>query len=278
MNGSTDEQGSDPVSDRWVPAVTGTMESIRVDLRYLHRSWMGLAFPRQTAGDHAVVVSWKPETVRQRVAYGAWGALGLLAVSLVYLLTVLGYALRFYSRRIDRTAASLGFLGVVAISLVAWGTLSAATLFSAIPFGGFLAVVTAGIVATISAVLALYFSRNGDRATTIALGYPFGVTALFLPPVVAALHSEWLAEIIFPGSTTLAIWILDNLLDFAGINAFIRATFDLQGIAYVGMWFALAFPVGWALGLLVTLPTWIRESRPQDPADVAASWSGDSRQ
>lgn len=253
-----------------------TVERVRVDVRFLHRQWMALAFPVEEVADHAVL-AFRPETVPERAAVGVWSGIGRLVIAVTYLLTVLGLAVRYYARRLDRTATSLGALGVLTLSLVAWGALSAMTYLSATPFRGFVAVLTAGSVATVAAVLALGVSRVAGRRVTVAIGYPLGVTALFLPPVVAALSSPTLASVVFPGSTSLAVWILDNPLAIGGLNTVIRATFELEGLSYVAMWFVLAFPVGWVLGLLVALPRWIGRGREPVAADVAASWSGDSR-
>lgn len=104
------------------------------------------------------------------------------------------------------------------------------------------------------------FSKWDGRPVTVLLAYPFGVTAVFLPPVVAALYSETLASVVFSRSDVLAIWILDSLLAFGGLNTYLRETFELVGIAYVGMWFGIAIPVGWALGLVVSLADLFRPS------------------
>lgn len=236
----------------------GLLEAIRIDLRELHLTWMSLAFPRQREGRHAVLGAWRPETLTGRAWYSIWSAIGAVALVIAYPLTLLGFAVRFQVRRIDSAAASLGLIGVVLVSLLVWGGLSAATYFSQTSFEGFVAVVAAGGVATVSAALAVVFARVGGRFTTVVLAYPFGMTALFLPPVVAALYSPAVADVVFPRSESLAIWILDHVLDYGGIAAFIRANFTLEGLAYVGMWFGIAVPLGWFLGLVVTLANVVR--------------------
>lgn len=244
-----------------------TTRAVRVDLERLHDGWMRLRFPGDLSDDHSVIEHWQPSTTRGIMAFRLWAILGALLVVLVYPLFVVGLATRFYSRRIDRVSASLGFIGVAAVSLLVWGAFTALTYIAPIAFEGFVAVAIAGVVATISSVLALYFTRVDGRAVTVALGYPFGMTALFLPPVVAALYSRILASIIFPRSETIAIWLLDNLLQYGGIAAFIRATFELDGAGHVGMWFGLAFPSGWILGTLVTLTYVIQRADERNPLD-----------
>jgi hypothetical protein len=52
--------------------------------------------------------------------------------------------------------------------------------------------------------------------------------------------------------------LLDNPLDLWGLNTFLREQFTLEGANYVAMWFGLSVPVGWFLGLLVTLADIVR--------------------
>jgi len=54
------------------------------------------------------------------------------------------------------------------------------------------------------------------------------------------------------------VLLLENPLSVAGVAEFLRSRFTLVGFAYVGMWFGLAVPVGWLLGLLVTLADFVR--------------------
>lgn len=238
-------------------------EAVLVDLRRLHESWMGIVFPRQRDTEHAVLGKWTPRTRSGWIKYRFWGALGALFLVVTYPFAVVGLATRFYARRVDRSAASLGLVGVVLLSLAVWGglTVLARLRFS---YEGFIAVAAAGGVATVAAVLAMMFSKIGGRFTTVFLAYPFGVTALFLPPVVAALYSPVLADLVFTHSTVIAIWLLDNVLHIGGLSTYLRSEFDLVGLAYVGMWFGMAVPVGWYLGILVTLANVIRPTQRDD--------------
>ncbi len=247
------------------------LTAIRVDLRRLHDGWMGLVFPRQLIATHNVLGRWRPQTLRGRFSYWSWYSLGAPIVAILYPLVLAGFATRFYARKIDKTAARLGMLGVVVLALVVWGALSAVA-FVQLSTEGFIAVVAAAVVATISAALAVLFARVGGRGTTVLLGYPFAMNAIFLPPVVAALYSPMLARMVFPGSEQLAIWILDNVLWVGGVNAFLRAQYTLEGVAYAGMWFGIAVPVGWTLGILVTLADVVRpKERHQGDATGAGS-------
>lgn len=239
------------------PNQHGLLAAVGYDLRRLHESWMELFFPRQRDTAHGVLGKWTPNSQSGWAAYRFWATVGAPIVGLLYPLALFGFATRYYVRRLDSTVTRIGILGVLALSIVVWGTLSALARYQ-FSTDGFLAVVAASVVATVSAVLAVVFTRIDGRPVSVLFAYPFGVTALFLPPVVAALYSPTLSQIIFPKSTTLAVWILDNVLHVGGLNAYLRDQFQLEGAMYVAMWFGLAIPAGWLLGLLVSLANIVR--------------------
>lgn len=235
----------------------GLFDALLTDLRRFHEHWMALLYPRQVGAADTVLGKWKPQTTGGRIGYQLWGVLGALIVGVLYPVVLVGVVLRFHARRIDATASWLGGLGVLVVAGVVWGLL-ALVARARFPYEGFLAVAAAGGVATVSAVSALFFARIDGRTTTVLLAYPLGVTAFFLPPVVAALYSPLLARVIFPGTESLSIWLLDNVLAVFGLADPIRAYFDLVGVAYVLVWFGLSVPVGWLLGGLVTLADVVR--------------------
>jgi hypothetical protein len=237
----------------------GIVGGVRIDLRRLHETWMELVYPRQRGAGDTVLGTWTPDTQFGMVLYRAWSALGVPVIGLVYPLVLCGAFVRFQTRRIDRTATSIGLLGVVLISVVIWGGLAALARFELdLIAGGFLAIALAGGVATVSAALAVGARSAGGRATTVLFAYPFAMTAIFLPPVVAALFSKTLAAIVLPNSTALARWLLANALAPIGLAELFSETFDLEGVAYVIMWLAISFPIGWVLGALVTLADLVR--------------------
>ncbi|WP_394338535.1 hypothetical protein [Halonotius aquaticus] len=242
----------------------GLIGAIRIDLLRLHETWMEVVFPRQLDPGH-VLGKWKPETGVQTAGYYLWAALGLPLVLIGYPLLLVGYGTRFYAIKLDSAATRLGILGAVLVSVVVWGVLSAVASYQFGTVGtislnaeGFLAVVAASVVATVSAVLAVLFSRVGGRGTSVLLAYPAAMTALFLPPVVAALFEPTLQETIFPWSEDLAIGILDGPLSVGGLNEIIREQFTLEGTGYVLMWLSLSVPLGWFLGGLVAFADIIR--------------------
>ncbi|QHS18333.1 hypothetical protein GWK26_08320 [haloarchaeon 3A1-DGR] len=237
------------------------MGAVRIDVTRLHDTWMEVAFPRQLDAS-SVLGKWQPETTPQRIAYKLWAAIGIPLVLFGYPLLLVGFATRYYATRLDSAVTRIGVLGVLLVATLVWGTLTVITRVQ-LSTEAFLAVGAASVVAIASAGLAALFSKVGGRATSVLLAYPFAMTALFLPPVVAALFTPSLGEVIFPNSTELAVWILDTLLAVGGINDWLRANFTLEGTGYVLMWFGLAIPTGWLLGLLVALADVIRP-KPDD--------------
>jgi hypothetical protein len=238
------------------PEPDSLVEDLRTDLRRFHEKWMGLVFPRQVGAADTALGKWRPTTRGERIRYRTWGALGAGVVGVLYPVVLVGAVVRFHVRRIDAAAAYLGALGVLVLAGVVWGGLSlvARARFS---YEGFVAVAAAGSVATVSAVGALFFRRVGGRITTVVFAYPLAVTAFLLPPVVAALYSPVLANVVFAGTDTVAVWLLKNAIPPRVAGPLTRY-FDLVGLAYVLVWFAVAVPLGWLLGVVVTLADVVR--------------------
>lgn len=234
----------------------GLVEGMKIDVVRLHETWMELVFPRQRTTVHKVLGKWQPRTRGDRIKYRFWSALGVPLVALLYPLLLVGFAVRFNARRFDTVTARLGVVGVVLITALLWGGLTALARVR-LEFGGFISVGAASAVAVVSAGLAAMFTRVGGRGTTVAFAYPFAMNAVFLPPVVAALYDPSLSGVL-ERSESLAIFILDTLLYVYDINEYLRANFSLEGIGVVLMWIAIATPLGWFLGLLVTLADLIR--------------------
>ena len=236
----------------------GVLDGVKIDLRRLHDTWMELIFPRQRQA-HSVLGRWTPNTTSGQIAYKIWGALGILMVGVLYPLAIFGVVARFYSRRIDTMIAGIGILGVVLVAAIVWGGLAIAAHFR-LSWNGFVAVAAAGGVATISAGLAALCTRYGGRGLTIGVAYPAAMTAIFLPPIVAALFSGVVGDALFPRSEDLAIFLLDEVLFVGGLNEQIRDAFELEGFSYVLMWLGISVPLGWLLGIVVSLAGVIRPS------------------
>jgi hypothetical protein len=237
----------------------GIVGGIRIDLVRLHETWMELVYPRQRAAGDTVLGKWTPDSQLGMVFYRLWSALGVPVIALVYPLVLFGAFLRFQTRRVDSTATRLGVVGVVLLSVLVWGALIALARFQLnLATGGITAVVAASVVATISAAIAAFTRRVGGRAVTVFLSYPFGVTAIFLPPIVAALFSPAIGDTVIPLSDSLARWLLFNVMDPIGAGDYLRANFEREGAAHAIIWFCISVPLGWLFGILVTLADLVR--------------------
>ncbi|MFP8888696.1 hypothetical protein ACLI4U_02865 [Natrialbaceae archaeon A-CW2] len=235
----------------------GIVAAVKVDLALLHGAWMELIFPRQRGRGHSVMGKWKPETLPQKIGYALWSAIGALGLLLVYPLTVIGLATRFYAAKLDSTATRLGIVGATGVALLFWGILTVIAHIQ-LPWDAFLAVAAASGVATLSTALAATCSKFGGRPLSVALAYPFAMTALFLPPVVAALVTPSLEPHVLEPSYDLAVWLLDTVLVFGDLNTYLRDNYQLEGAAYAGMWLGFSFPLGWFLGVMVALANVVR--------------------
>jgi hypothetical protein len=240
---------------------SGLVAGIRIDLKRLHETWMEVVYPRQVDAEETVLGKWTPNSQRGWITYRLWSALGIPIIALLYPFVLVGYALRAHADRLDGIAARIGAIGVVGALAILWGALSIVA-WEQFTTAGFIAVLAASLVAVLAGLLAYLFSRVGGRFTTVLLAYPLGVTALFLPPVVAALYSPTVADIVFARSEAVARWINTNLLGVFDINERLRRTYDLRGVAHVAMWFGISVPIGWLVGMVVTLANFVRPSRP----------------
>jgi len=238
----------------------GLVGAVKTDIQRLHGAWMELVFRRQRGRGHSVMGKWKPETLPQKIGYHGWSALGVIGLLVLYPLTVIGFATRFYAAKLDSTRTRLGIAGVTGIALVGWGTLSLIA-YLRIPFDAFLAIAAASGVAIVSTALAAVTSKFGGRALSVLLAYPFAMTALFLPPVVAALVTPSLHPYVLDPSYEFAAWALDNVLVVGGLNDYLRSNFSLEGPAYAAMWLGISFPLGWFLGVVIGLANLVRPSQ-----------------
>lgn len=239
-----------------MPTDSDLVAAVKTDLGRLLTGWRSLLFSMESAA-HPVRGRWRPETTRERLAFWLWSALGAALIGFTYPFAVAGFWVRYATRRLNQIATGLGFVAIVAVVAVAWGALTALA-WGGFPAAGFKAVLTASVVATLSAGLAWVTARTGGRRLTLLATSPLVVAAVFLPPVTAALFSPTLGEIILPRSTSLAEWILDNVLFVGNLSTVIRRQFDLSGVAFVAMWSGLAVPIGWGLSLLVVFANAVR--------------------
>ena len=237
------------------------VEAIKYDVRVMHETWMEFVFPRQRDAADTVLGKWEPEETGEVISYRLWSALGVPVVSIVYPLVLLGYFFRYQTRKINVTAVRLGFVGVVLIFTVLWGGLAALVYFQfqwAFSSNGPVAIAAASAVAIVSSALSYGFWRLDGRPITVLFAYPFAITAIFLPPVVAALFSTYLADLILTRSDSLASWFVNEGPSVFGLIDYLEENFERQAYHHVIIWFVVSFPVGWILGLIVTLADLVR--------------------
>ena len=239
----------------------GVVEAIRFDLTKFHETWMELLYPRQRGASGTVLGKWQPQTTREKVTYNVWAALGALVVAVLYPLALFGVLVRFHARKIDVSVEKIGAIGVMLVAILAWGGLSALVEFRL--SGQFApqeanAIIAASVVAIIATAFAVFFRTIDGRVTTVALAYPFGMTAIFLPPVVAALVSEDIAQFSIVYAEQIADLFREEALAPLGLKETVNQKFDMTELAYVIIWLAVSIPVGWLLGTTVALADFIR--------------------
>jgi hypothetical protein len=241
------------------------VDAVRVDLRKFHETWMELVFPRQRGTQHSVLGKWTPETPREKLTYNGWSVVGIAVIAVLYPMALAGVIVRFHARRIEFSIERVGAIGVFLLAVLVWGGLAALVEFRLnFPADEANAIVAASVVAILATGLALVFRAVDGRPVTVLLSYPLGTTAIFLPPLVAALLSDQLAQFTIIYSEDIAVFIQDEVLAEVGLKEYFVRNFDRDGGAYVIMWVGISVPLGWLLGVMVTLADFIRPKEDDD--------------
>lgn len=113
-------------------------------------------------------------------------------------------------------------------------------------------IIAIGIGGTLFLLLAsAWFSLYEDATPTVRIVaiYPLGIGAIVLPIVIAGLISPTFSIPIRVMSERIAILLLDTILAVGGVNAWLRATFDLEGLGYLAFWLVIVVLLGWVVGL-----------------------------
>jgi hypothetical protein len=235
------------------------VDAIRVDLRKFHETWMELVFPRQRGAQHSVLGKWKPETPREKLTYNGWSVIGMAIIAVLYPMALAGVIVRFHARKIEFSIEKIGAIGVFLVAVLVWGGLAALVEFRLnFPAQEANAIIAASVVAILATGLALVFRAIDGRPVTVLFSYPLGMTAIFLPPLVAALLSDQIAQFTIVYSEEIAVFLQDEVLAELGLKDFFVRNFDRNGGAYVIMWVVISVPLGWLFGIMVTLADFIR--------------------
>ncbi|PSQ45841.1 hypothetical protein BRD17_00535 [Halobacteriales archaeon SW_7_68_16] len=174
-----------------------------------------------------------------------------------------------YSSRVNERVNAIGVGGIAVLSLLVWGLLTAFVTVLVSTQAG-LAVFAASVVAIVFGAAFVGTIRYGTQRLTVLAGYPAGVTTLFLPPVVAALVTPAVGELVLPASTSIAAWLLDTVFARVGLAEPLREGFTLQGAAYLAMWIGISIPIGWLVGLGVVGADYLRLRSTGDTVDTDA--------
>lgn len=152
--------------------------------------------------------------------------------------------LRKWQMLINVHARSMVLVALVAA--VFWGI---SLIYGASQFGtsGFIALLGASTIAILSASIAVLFFLAPGKWKTIGLAYPFTLNVVLLPPLIIAYYEPVFTSV-WSYSTAFAVWILDTLLNYNGINTYLRQNYTMTNGLYILMWFAMSYPAGWVLG------------------------------
>lgn len=232
------------------------MAQISSDIEWLHRRWMSLLFPHQLE-PHPVLGYYEPDTVWKRVGYMIWGVLGKILSLAVYPLVLIGYLLQQTVHKISITAHSLGIGQTLLFFALVWSGLASSILYVEGNQNG-IAVAVAGVVALGATILAFAAQRTGTRSRTVLIAYPAAYTALFLPPITAAVLSPLIGDAVLHYSILFAELLLSTVGAEIGVSEWFRNSFELTGHYHIIMWFSVATIIGWLTGVAVTLADVLR--------------------
>jgi hypothetical protein len=162
----------------------------------------------------------------------------------------IGQLLGFIDKWKTLTGTHMRSMTVVAgITCVFWGI---SIIYGMVQFGptGLVALVSASAIAVMTAAVATLFYHAPGRIKTVSLAYPFVFNTIFLPATAIALYEPALDGLLAQ-NIQIAEFIASSILGPLGVEMFFRTTFDLNGGAHLLMWFAISFPIGWTIGLVV---------------------------
>jgi hypothetical protein len=189
-------------------------------------------------------------------------------IAVLYPMALAGVIVRFHARKIEFSIEKIGAIGVFLVAVLIWGGLAALVEFRLdFPAQEANAIIAASVVAILATGLALVFRAIDGRPVTVLFSYPLGMTAIFLPPLVAALLSDQIAQFTIVYSEEIAVFLQDEVLAEVGLKDYFVRNFDRNGGAYVIMWVVISVPLGWLFGVMVTLADFIRPTSESDDGD-----------
>lgn len=199
---------------------------------------------------HPVAGVKMPKGRVQMSIYLIWSFLGYPASVAGYLLAVVGNILKIFVDRIVSKADDWGISSVFLLLLLLWVSIGVAVLYfyqqeDAIAFA------LSSTIGLLSLIIAFVAREIGSSKTTVLVAYPAAYTAIFLPPVSAALIVPEIASTVLPLSTDVANYILNSAIVFDSLEDSLRSTFNLIGFSHLILWTAISVTLGWFTGICV---------------------------
>lgn len=232
------------------------VENIRADLNRLYSNWMSIRYPRFN-NPHSVIGKYTPEGSVDSFLYYIWSFIGIVVSSFIYPIALVGLGVRFGASGIKRTVSSLGIIGTMLVFLFTWLGLVGVMIYL-YGFETSIGVILAVGIALVSLVIAflshIYLSRSG----MILVGYPSIYTAVFLPPITAALIAPGIGDDVLRQSVLFAEYILVTFAGPVNLENWLRQTFELQGVYHIVLWLAVSLLTGWITGGLIELSKLVR--------------------
>lgn len=225
--------------------------SVDSDVMTLHRIWMSMLYKRQS-NPHPVAGRFQPSEKGQKMVYFLWYSIGLPVSIAGYLLALLGKVLKIFVDKIVEKSEDLGLDTTLLVSAVAWIAVASVIYFiygqeDAVAFG------ISSIIAILSIIIAFLSRWYGTTKYTILISYPATYTAIFLPPVSAALIVPEIANIVLPFSVDVTNTILNTAIFFEPLESMLITTFELEGTSHLVLWFLISTVLGWFTGVCVKL-------------------------
>lgn len=234
------------------------MQNILTDIKKLHGVWMGILFSKYN-DPHPVIGKYQPEGTIKKILYWFWAIIGIITTVVSYPIVLVGLVLRIFTTFIGAIGTKLGITKSVFIMAIAWASMIAGITYQ-YGFNNTLVLSIAASIALVSLLISFYARRTGGRKTTFLVAYPAAYTAIFLPPVAAAILAPF-GDPIINQSIRVAEYFLINWASVIGMEEWIRSNFELTGIYHAVMWFIISTLIGWLTGVFVVISEQIRPRR-----------------
>lgn len=223
--------------------------SIRRDIKTVHAYWISILFEKKNR-PHPVAEEDIPTNRVQMSIYIIWSVLGYPVSVIGYLLAIAGNIIKIFVDRIVSKADDLGISNVFIFALIAWMIIGIVVFYlygqeDAIAFA------ISSIISLLFLIISFVSREIGSAKTTVIISYPAAYTAVFLPPVSAALIVPEIASLVFPLSVDVVNYILDLPIVFDALENYLRSTFNLEGVSHLILWTLISVTLGWFTGISV---------------------------